>query len=171
MKPRMSFALRAATTFGLGFMRPASGTWGSLPTVLIAGGLIASGAGPVEMPILYHAVLAAVFLFFCWASLAGGGEAEYVFGKKDPGKVVADETAGQVLPLIALPAASLATGPTTLFTLAFAFVAFRVADIVKPWPARSLQKLPGGLGILVDDLFAGLYALAAVQIAAQLALG
>lgn len=169
--PRMSFALRAATTFGLGFMRPASGTWGSLPTVILAGALIALGAGPIEKPIVYYAALGAVFLFFCWASLAGGGEAEYVFGKKDPGKVVADETAGQVLPLLALPAASLASGPTTIFTLAFAFVAFRVADIVKPWPARGLQKLPGGVGILVDDLIAGLYALAAVQIAAHLALG
>jgi phosphatidylglycerophosphatase A len=71
-------------------------------------------------------------------------------GKKDPGLVVVDEVAGQWVTLIALPFT-----PTTALV---GFLLFRVMDIVKPWPARALERLPGGLGIMADDLAAGIYA-------------
>lgn len=148
-------------------MRPASGTWGSLPPVVIAAAMIYSGHGPADSPWLYHGVLALVLVVFCGACLVQGDAAEAHFGKKDPGDVVADEVAGQCLPLMFLPAAAVATPVLAAVTLGYAFVAFRILDIVKPWPARGLQRIPGGMGILIDDLFAGLYAAAVVQIMAR----
>ncbi len=156
------------TTFGLGLMRPASGTWGSMPTVVIAGVLLMCGArpcgaGPVES-VVYHAVLAAVLVFFSWACVMYGDGAEVYFGKKDPGSVVADETAGQAIALMALPAAATGTPGRAVLSLGIAFVAFRVCDIVKAWPARGWQRYPGGWGILIDDLVAGVQALVIVQV-------
>src|SRR5271154_473027 len=91
------------TTFGLGLMRPASGTWGSMPTVAIAGGLMLLGARPcgagILQSVIYHGVLVAVLLIFSWPCIAYGDAAEIYFGKKDPGSVVADETAGQAIAL------------------------------------------------------------------------
>ncbi len=158
------------TVFGLGHVRPAPGTWGSMPPVLLAAALIAAGFGPDEHPAIYHAALAAVLLVCSWACLAQGDEAEARFGRKDPSEVVADETAGQCIPLMLLPAGALATTASAAFTLVFAFVCFRVMDILKPAPAHGLQRIPGGLGILADDLVAGIYALLIVQAAARLSL-
>lgn len=158
--------LRLITTFGLGHMRPASGTWGSLPPVVLAGILMALGAGPREHPVIYAGVLAAVFLLFGYACLRDGDAAEARFGKKDPGQVVADETCAQCIPLLFLPASAIATPKLAAFTLLLAFVAFRILDIVKPFPARQLQKVPGGWGILLDDLVAGAYAAALIHLAA-----
>ncbi len=158
------------TTFGLGHMRPASGTWGSMPTVVLAAALIFAGIGPAAAPVLYHAALIAWMLVFCIACLLGGREAEAAFGKKDPGQAVADETAGQAIPLLFLPTAATSTTNHTLLTLALAFVAFRVFDIIKLPPARQLQRLKGGVGILIDDLIAGVHALIVVQIVTRLVL-
>ncbi len=160
------------TTFGLGLMRPASGTWGSMPTVAIAGVLMLSGLRPcgdgVLASVVYHGVLVAVLLVFSWACIAFGDGAEVFFGKKDPGSVVADETAGQTIPLLALPAMATGTFWHLVFTLALAFVAFRVCDIVKAWPARGWQRYPGGWGILIDDLVAGVQALVIVQVVVRM---
>jgi phosphatidylglycerophosphatase A len=163
-----SLRLLLITTFGLGHMRPASGTWGSMPTVVLAAALMFAGAGPAASPVLYHAVLIACMLIFCIACLVGGREAEAAFGKKDPGQAVADETAGQAIPLLFLPAVATSTTNHTLLTLALAFVAFRVFDIIKLPPARQLQRLKGGIGILIDDLIAGVHALIVVQIVTRL---
>jgi len=152
------------TVFGLGSMRPASGTWGSLPPVIVAAALIALGQNESHNPLLYRSVLAAIFLVFCIACIAQGQRAEAYFGRKDPSNAVADETAGQCLSLVFLPAAATNTWPHAAFTLLLAFVSFRIMDIIKPWPARGLQRIPGGWGILIDDLFAGLYAAGVVQV-------
>lgn len=152
------------TTFGLGFRRPASGTWGSLPPVALALLLMLAGLGPRENAAAYIGSLALVLILFSWACIAHGNLAEIRFGEKDPSEVVADETAGQCIPLLAIPAAGLADWPRTLATLAFCFIAFRVMDIWKPPPARGLQRIPGGWGILIDDLVAGLYAALAVNL-------
>ena len=148
------------TTFGLGYLRPASGTWGSMPPVVLAAVLIGVGLGPAESPVLFHLVLAVVFVLFCWATVAGGDRAEARWGK-DPSNVVADETAGQCLTLIALPVAD---ARFTAFSLVLAFLSFRVCDILKPWPANGLQRCPGGWGILLDDIAAGIQALMIVQV-------
>ena len=156
------------TTFGLGHMPIASGTWGSLPPPAIAWGLILLGLGPVEAPIVYHAALAAILILYSWACVAYGNQAEARWGKKDPGQVVADETAGQCLPLIALPVMCEEPFKGMLCT-GLAFIAFRIFDIIKLPPANQLQKLPAGWGILVDDLVAGVQALIVVQLMLRLA--
>ncbi len=151
--------VRAATTFGLGYCRPASGTWGSLPPVVLAGVLTATGHAGT--PAWYGAfgLIAIVFTVVC---IAAGRDAERAFGRKDPSQVVADETAGMAVTLLFLPPSVLA-GPTTTplaaaAWLAGAFVLWRVADIIKPWPANALQRLPAGWGIVIDDLVSAVYA-------------
>lgn len=162
LSPPRRASLGWITVFGLGHMRPASGTWGSMPPVVIAGVMIAAGLGPVEHPVLYHAALGAILLIFCAACVLQGDRAEARFGEKDPSEAVADETAGQCLSLMALPAAA-AHGWHAALTLLAAFLAFRFFDILKPWPAHGLQRVPGGWGILLDDLVAGVYAMLVVQ--------
>jgi phosphatidylglycerophosphatase A len=71
-------------------------------------------------------------------------------GRKDPGLVVVDEVAGQWVSLLFLP--------FTLGTAVAAFFLFRLMDVLKPWPARDLEHLPGGVGIVADDIMAGVYA-------------
>jgi phosphatidylglycerophosphatase A len=96
-----------------------------------------------------------------------GDAAERRFGKKDPGSVVADEVAGQSLALMWLPWSIPNSGSGNariIATCAIAFFAFRLFDIIKPPPARGWQRFPGGLGILIDDIVAGFYALVATQI-------
>ena len=154
--------------FRAGADAPRVGDVGSMPTVAIAGVLMLSGLRPcgdgVLASVVYHGVLAAVLLIFSWACITFGDGAEVYFGKKDPGSVVADETAGQAIPLLALPAMATGTFWHLVFTLALAFVAFRVCDIVKAWPARGWQRYPGGWGILIDDLVAGVQAMVIVQV-------
>ncbi len=169
----------AVTVFGLGHLRPAPGTWGSLPPVAPPGGLIRIGLGALGNPPVNKAVEAPVCLASSGACVVFGEWAEAYYGKKDPGWVVADETAGQCIALIALPVAAPVFGGdasfiVTLWPLAFAlavsFLAFRFFDILKPPPAGGLQKLPGGWGVLIDDLFAGGYALIATQVICLIAL-
>lgn len=113
---------------------------------------------------LYHLLLLGVCAVFCLVCVRWGDAAEAAFGEKDPGSVTADETAGMCLALLFPPVASMASPFASAGLLVSAFVAFRLMDIVKPWPANGLQRIAGGWGILLDDLIAGLYALAAVQI-------
>lgn len=151
--------LMLITSGGLGFMRPASGTWGSLPPPAVAFLLVLAEAPAWSR----DAAMLAILLFSSGCCLMLGAWAEQRFGKKDDGRIVADETAGQCLPLLLLPAWSLATPGRAVLTLGAAFVLFRIMDIVKPPPARGLQRLKAGLGVLIDDLFAGLYAAIALQ--------
>jgi phosphatidylglycerophosphatase A len=162
--------LALVTVFGLGRLRPAPGTWGSLPPVVLAGVLMAAGLGPGEQPVIYNLILAAVVIFFTLACASLGDKAEAKFLKKDPSEVVADETAGQAVALMFLPAAAVATPGLAIFTLIYAFLAFRLMDILKPWPAYQIQKVPGGWGVVLDDLLAGFYALIVVQLISRLLL-
>jgi phosphatidylglycerophosphatase A len=146
------------TGMGLGLMRPAPGTWGSLPPVALAMLLAFAGTDPRHIDM----ALAAMGLVFGLSCLVWGELAEKSFGRKDPGAVVADEVAGQSLALMWLPWSG--NNARIIATCAIAFFAFRLFDIVKPPPARGWQRFPGGLGILIDDLVAGLYALVATQI-------
>jgi phosphatidylglycerophosphatase A len=99
-----------------------------------------------------RAGLVAFLVVVTGAGIWAAHHAERVLGATDPGAIVIDEVAGMtltVLPFAPTPA-----------TLAAGFVLFRLFDIVKPFPAHASQRLPGGLGVVVDDLVAGLYALA-----------
>jgi phosphatidylglycerophosphatase A len=173
--------LRLITVFGLGYLRPAPGTWGSLPPIIIAGAMLSLDLDPeMDSPEMeawawgrweiYHAVLLAILLVFGVACLVQGDRAEARFNRKDPSEAVADEIAGQCLPLMFLPPEAFGTIPLTAFTLLLAFVSFRMFDIFKPWPARQVQRVPGGWGILLDDLVAGVYAALLLQILARVGL-
>jgi phosphatidylglycerophosphatase A len=161
------------TACGLGYLRPAPGTWGSLPPAFIALGLVyvmgevdigAARLAAIDLPLL---ALAAIFTLIC---LAWGSAAESHFGRKDASSIVADEVAGQSIALLFLPWRDFGSAGGTnwnLFLALGAFVAFRLTDIVKPPPARSFQRFQGGLGIVLDDLIAGVYALILTHLAAR----
>lgn len=158
---------RMITTFGLGFMRPASGTWGSLPPVIWAGVLIAAaGLTTLDHWIwwVYYISLLGVLVAFSWSVIAGGDRAEAVYGQ-DPSEVVADETAGQCIPLLLIPPGVMASPLTAAWAVLLAFVLFRLLDISKLWPGSRVQRMPGAWGILLDDVVAGLYAAAGLWIA------
>lgn len=135
-----------ATWFGVGLLRPAPGTWGSLAALPLAW-LIVRFGGPFALA----GATVAVFALGCWA----GGAYERAGGGKDPGVVVIDEVAGQWLVLIAAPL-------NPWYYLA-AFGLFRLCDIGKPWPANwAERRFQGGLGIMMDDIMAALYGVAAI---------
>ncbi len=149
-------AYRIATVFGLGDRVLAPGTFaGSLPAAVAWLGLTVLLADPVLLVGVTGVLVALVTAFGTWAAHV---EAERR-GTGDPGAVVIDEVAGQWLTyavaLWNLPAA----GPRGIVVFVVAgFVLFRIFDIVKPWPVRRLEGIPHGVGIMVDDLVAGLMA-------------
>lgn len=137
----------AVSTFcGAGLLKPGPGTWGSAATVALYT-LLAFRAPAAARPWIAAALCALATTIGIPAATVVAREAE----REDPGFVVIDEVAGQALTLIAAPFA--------WHYLLAAFLLFRGFDILKPWPVRSLEKLPEGTGIVVDDLGAGIYAM------------
>ena len=132
------------TWFGSGLIPKAPGTWGSLAALPFAWGLWSLG-GAVAVG------LGAVVVF-----LLGWAAADLYMkrtGEHDPGRIVIDEVAGQWLTLLLVPPDWL------LYGLGFAL--FRLFDIAKPWPIGWLdRRVGGGFGVMIDDILAGLYALA-----------
>jgi len=123
----------------------ASGTVGSFVTV------VAIWLLPLT-PLRIAVALVVVILVGIWA----GSRVERVLGRKDPGVIVIDEVAGMLLSVLLLPL------PPSIPVLITAFLLFRLFDIWKPFPARESQALTGGMGVMVDDLIAGVYALVLV---------
>lgn len=133
-----------------GYLPKAPGTWASALTALLW--LVAASFGPFGT-VPYLIFVAAVFCI----GVASAGAAEKLVDRPDPGLVVIDEVAGQLIALCAAPAHPLAA-------LA-GFILFRIFDIFKPFPIRWFdQHIHGGLGIMLDDVVAGLYALAVLQL-------
>jgi len=168
-EPLPRFGRLSVTAMGLGHLRPAPGTWGSLPPLVAVLVLLALGA-PEWFIALVMAAGAAKASVLC---LVYGDRAEATYGRKDPSCVVIDEVAGQCVAFLWLPWSTLGgdaiIGSLTTHQLIVAvmgFLLFRASDIVKPPPARGLQRLRGGTGILVDDLIAGAYALGATWLVA-----
>jgi phosphatidylglycerophosphatase A len=136
-----------ATFFGIGYLRPGPGTYASAITVVLW--WAASRAIPSDWWLAFSILIAtAVTLIGIPPSSVVARES----GRKDPGFVVIDEVAGQMITLIGQPV-------HWKYLLA-GFILFRSFDIAKPFPLRRLEKLPGGTGIMMDDVGAGLYALA-----------
>jgi phosphatidylglycerophosphatase A len=132
-----------ATWFGCGYFPYGPGTIGALAAALIAFALhVSLGWGQISFLVLTGLWLGPAI----WAAT----RAARISGRKDPGFVVVDEVLGQWLTLL---------GATTLSWKNFlaAFLLFRVFDIWKPWPIRTIERLPEGYGIVCDDLAAGLY--------------
>jgi phosphatidylglycerophosphatase A len=141
---------------GLGWLPIAPGTWGSLPPMVVFGvlGQLAVSPMGIVLVMLGLTVLGSVLC----VALAPGAIA--ATGNKDPGEVVADELAGQSVCYLVAPLVISGTPSfTRIWLVALAgFLLFRLFDIFKPWPARQLEGLPAGWGILADDLMAGVYA-------------
>jgi phosphatidylglycerophosphatase A len=150
-KARRPFMVSMATLGAVGDLPWAPGTAGSALSVLSVAGLNLIPIGPSSRAIFMS--LAAVLLFALGVPSAGA--AEDFFQTHDPGTVVLDEFVGQLIPFVA------ESNPSWKFLLV-GFVAFRFFDVLKPFPARRAERLPGGWGIMVDDVVAGLYALAVV---------
>lgn len=124
--------------FYTGYFPIASGTFGSLVAIVI---YIIPGFERLEI------IIPAIIVFFFYG-LFVSSKFEKVYGK-DPSQCTVDEVVGTWIALIALPKSFL-----IVFTT---FLVWRVLDIIKPFPARSSEKLPGGFGIMIDDVISGFY--------------
>jgi phosphatidylglycerophosphatase A len=141
------------TFFGAGLLKPGPGTYGSISAVLLwyaAAHLL----HPAPAALAIGTTIAAIL-----ATLIGIPAATIVAsesGREDPGHVVIDEVAGQLIALIAIP--------VDWQHAALSLLLFRFFDILKPPPVRQLERLHGGTGIMLDDVGAGIYALAVAQL-------
>jgi phosphatidylglycerophosphatase A len=135
-----TLALILATAGGAGYSPIVPGTAGSIVGLVTFWGL----------SLLPPVVQLAATLGLFGIGIAASTRTAQLVGSKDPGVVVVDEVVGQWATLLFLP--------LTLKTALVGFVLFRIMDIFKPWPARDFEALPGGLGIMADDLMAGVYA-------------
>jgi phosphatidylglycerophosphatase A len=132
-------ALAFATVCGVGYVPLAPGTFGSAVGLLLWWVLPAS-------PFVQGTVIVTLFAVGSWS----GSVAERHFGRTDPGQVVIDEVMGMLITLFLIPVAW--RGAVAGFLL------FRVADVIKPYPANRLEGLHGGIGVMADDGMAAIYA-------------
>ena len=146
--------LLASTCCGLGLLPKAPGTWGSLfPLVVVLGcghfDLVTPWLTLILLCLLASSTAATITLHDWY---------QQRFGDKDPAQVVSDEVAGQSIALLGMAWLEPAH-PIIWISLAFtAFVLFRVLDIWKPTFIGRSQQLKGGVGVLMDDVYAGLVA-------------
>lgn len=133
-------SLTLSTWFGTGLLPVAPGTFGTLGAVPLVFGLTCLGTVPGVF------IIAMVVAVAIWAS----DRSEKLLGNNDPSEVVIDEVAGFLLTMFLLP--------LSWFTFGLGFVLFRIFDIFKPYPIKQAETLRGGLGIVMDDLVAGIYA-------------
>ena len=145
------WATLVATFFGVGHLHPGPGTWGSAATVILCW-LLGRWITPTWQP--WAAALLALAAVL--VGIPAATQVARASGGKDPQFVVIDEVAGQLITLIAVPIA--------WQSLLLGFILFRAFDIVKPPPLRQLERLREGVGIVADDVGAGLYGLAVMQV-------
>jgi len=147
---RSGFSIRTilalSTFFGAGLCPVAPGTLGTLASVPVVLCLYNFG-------VLYRAL---ILVFITAIAIRTSGKTQDLMGQDDPSEVVIDEAAGFLLTMIFLPFSWL--------NLGLGFILFRFFDIVKPFPIKRAEGLSGGIGIVMDDLIAGIYALAGVRI-------
>jgi len=141
-------AVVLATFFGVGHIRLAPGTWASLLTTLVLYFIIPylGSAYPV------YFAFALLFLL----GIPAARQCEKHFQRKDPRQCVIDEVAGQMVSLFFLP--------HRIWLYLGGFLLFRFFDVLKPFPIKKSERLPHGIGVMADDLLAGLYALGVMQL-------
>lgn len=148
-KSPTKWAFAIATFFGAGYLKPGPGTWGSIAAVLLW------AAAGWWLPLSYLGltiVLVCGIVLTLVIGVPAATVAARESGREDPGFVVIDEVAGQWIAL-------LGCRPRDWPHALIALILFRLLDITKPFPARQLESLPEGWGIVFDDVAAGLYAL------------
>lgn len=149
---KKGIARLVATFFYVGYFPYAPGTLGTLAAVPLY--YIISG-----LPYYLYISFTVLFIILSvWAS----GIAEGIYGEKDPGYIVADEVSGYLVTMTLVP--------LTLTNVVIGFFLFRLFDIVKPPPSRQSERLKGGLGVVMDDVVAGVYANILLQIISRLLL-
>jgi phosphatidylglycerophosphatase A len=149
---RVAYAL--ATGLGAGFAPIAPGTVGSLEAVAIFIGVVAFHLGVSSSLLLLAALNLVIFAVGVWAST----RTCEITGLKDPRLVVIDEVSGQLIALMPLAM----WPPLSITGVIAGFLLFRLFDIFKPYPIRRLERLHAGLGVMADDVLAGIYAAAIV---------
>jgi phosphatidylglycerophosphatase A len=140
----------AATFFGVGYLPFIPGTFGSLAGLALY--FCIKGNNPLYLLVL---------LIVCLAGFVSCGRAEKAFGKKDPKYAVIDEVAGMLISLIFVP--------YDLRWIIIGFLVFRLLDTLKPFPANRFQNMHGSLGIMGDDIVAGVYCNIVLQVVWRLA--
>lgn len=162
----------AIATCGVGYLPLAPGTWGSLVGIalyLLVRGLLmmlffetATTHGFNLLQVYYLIIALELLALFVIAGLGfwAGSRTEKLSDRKDPGIVVIDEVAGQFIALMPVPFMFHAAW----WPIVVAFILFRFFDIIKPYPARKMESLKGGMGIMADDLVAGVYAALGVML-------
>jgi phosphatidylglycerophosphatase A len=135
-----------AAAGGLGFIPFAPGTFGSIPGVVLALALRATGPWWAE-----GAAVVVLFFVGVWAAKAS----EVHFGRIDPGPVVIDEVVGMLITTLFLP--------LSWIGWVVGFVVFRACDVIKPFPAGRAERLPGGWGVMCDDVLAGVWGYAIMR--------
>jgi phosphatidylglycerophosphatase A len=162
-KGLIDYVSLALTTFGVGYIPGAPGTYGSaVGVVMYLGACSAIVALDDSFPVraatfttymaLRWAAIPLLLTAFCLIGIWASGRTAPIFGRKDPSQAVVDEVMGQLITYCFVP-----FGVSWPFIL-LGFLLFRLFDIVKPFPIRTLEVLPGGLGICADDIVAGVYA-------------
>jgi phosphatidylglycerophosphatase A len=129
-----------ATCAHVGYAPVAPGTFGSAVGLVVYYLVRRQASTAVEL-----GAIALLLVVGLWSAT----EAEHYFGGIDPGPVVIDEVIGMLI--------TLALHPVNVAGAIVGFFIFRVLDVVKPWPARRLELLPGGFGVVLDDVMAGVY--------------
>lgn len=148
----MTRLARFVSTAGyVGFLPVAPGTWGSAVGLLILIPLRWHGSAMAEA-----ATMLALLAVGIWSAGVTGRE----MGDEDPGPVVIDEVVGMLITLLWIP--------VNVTGAVLGFLLFRVFDIIKPFPARQCERLPGGWGVMLDDVMAGIYGQIAMRIAVAL---
>jgi phosphatidylglycerophosphatase A len=132
-------SLAIATVFGIGYVPVAPGTFGSAVGLLLW--MVLPGSTIVQA--------AAIVALFVLGSITGNA-AERHFGKTDPRHVILDEVMGMLITLF--------LNPVSLKGAFVGFLLFRATDVIKPYPANRLERLPGGVGVMADDAMAAIYA-------------
>lgn len=171
----LDYLALALATFGVGYIKIAPGTWGSIVGVglyllirLAEFGIWQIGltrGWRVEQLDAWR-IVAHLFIIILTSAIGiwAADRAAKILNKKDPQQVVIDEIAGQFIALMFVPL------NVSWWLILVGFVLFRFFDILKPYPINSMQELPGGFGVVVDDLVAGIYAAVVMSLIAAIQL-
>jgi phosphatidylglycerophosphatase A len=143
---RPLFSLAIATVLGIGYVPVAPGTFGSAAGFLLW--MVLPGSTIVQA--------SAIVALFVLGSITGNA-AERHFGRTDPRQVIVDEVMGMLITLFLIP--------VSVKEALVGFLLFRATDVIKPYPANRLERLPGGIGVMADDAMAAIYANLALRAA------
>ncbi len=149
--PRDFFIKAISSVFFIGYLPLVPGSFGSLAAIGLVYLLKTSNT-----PTYFLSIVSVVVL-----GLLTCGRMEKLLGKKDPGCIVIDEVAGMLIALCFIP--------INLKTIFLAFLIFRILDMLKPFPTGRLQYLHGSVGVMIDDLIAGIYTNIVLQVILKLA--